>query len=65
MDKSVKDFEPLIALDGGELGLDIYRSIFSLSEDHPFVICPGKHKINVFEDVSARPPARAALMRPG
>ncbi|MAQ65054.1 MAG: hypothetical protein CL503_07115 [Actinobacteria bacterium] len=39
LDKSVKDFEPLIALDGGELGLNIYRSIFSLSEDHPFVIC--------------------------
>ncbi|MBH37453.1 hypothetical protein CL658_00265 [bacterium] len=39
LDKSVRDYEPLIALDGGECGLDMYQAIFSLCQDCTFLMC--------------------------
>ncbi|RAP26940.1 hypothetical protein DID74_01300 [Candidatus Marinamargulisbacteria bacterium SCGC AG-333-B06] len=39
LEKSVKQYEPLIALDGGEFGLAMYHAIFSLCQNHIFVIC--------------------------
>ncbi|MBI60090.1 hypothetical protein CL657_02600 [bacterium] len=37
--KSVKNHEPLIALDGGESGLVMYQNMFSLCQDNEFLIC--------------------------
>ena len=34
LEKKVKDFEPMLALDGGKDGLDVYRKIASSYEEH-------------------------------
>ena len=39
LEASVKHFEPLVALDGGESGLVMYESMFKLCQDHQFLIC--------------------------
>lgn len=52
LDSSVRDYEPIWALDGGEDGLDFYREIFSRWLD---VIKPGGEiMLEVGEDQSAR-----------
>lgn len=35
LDTSVKDYEPVVALDGGQDGLTVYRQIFQLAARHP------------------------------
>ncbi len=52
LDKKVKDFEPISALDGGEDGLDFYRQIVSAAELAPNGILAFEVGIGQAEDVA-------------